>query len=259
MAPRPARPHLGYRRRRRYGRPVSVKRQRKAERRKARMRKSARPSDRPRRTEVGDSSRGAPDSASLTLSDVAAMLRLNMRGPLEEVAYDYGTDDHGWFVVPHADEPFELPLTAELESSWKLLAEQDPACAPILQRIRELRTAGREHVTATLTSVFWEALLPDGSVVCLEPDSDDEPVSVRCAELAGGTIGFWASELGFERFGGEVALPAYSWMAGQQHLPVVVARRVGERWTDAYRVRVYDDADTECATLPPEVCPPRCG
>lgn len=220
------------------------------------MRKSASPARTLRPTAAGDLSRSLPDRDSLMLSDVVAMLRSNVRGPREEGAYDYCADDHDWFVVPHADEPFELPLPAELESNWQLLAEEDPACAPISRRIRELRTAGRTHVTATLTSVFWELLLPDGSSVCLEPASDDEPMSVRCAELADGAIGFWASELGFERFDGEVALPAYSWMTGEKH-PVALARRVGERWTDTYRVRIYNDADAEHATIPPEVCPPR--
>ena len=32
-------------------------------------------------------------------------------------------------------------------------------------------------------------------------------------------------ELGFERFDGEVALPAYTWMTGQNQLPVALARR----------------------------------
>jgi hypothetical protein len=185
------------------------------------------------------------------------MVRSNMRGPLEEFAYDYSAGDHGWFVVPDAGEPFELPLTAELQSNWELLAEDDPRCAPISGRIRELRAAGRTHVTATLTDVFWKAALPDGSTVCLEPDSHDEPADVSCGELADGPIGFWASELGFDRFDGEVALPAYSWMASEKHLPVALARRVGERWTDAYQVRLYRGADTEYASVPPEVCPPR--
>jgi hypothetical protein len=86
----------------------------------------------------------------------------------------------------------------------------------------------------------------------------DEPASVSCAELAdGGPIGFWASELGFERFDGEVALPAYTWMARESQLPVALARRVGERWTDAYRVRLYDDASDDHEGIPPELCPPR--
>ncbi|MGH3025249.1 MAG: hypothetical protein ACRDLR_02235 [Gaiellaceae bacterium] len=193
----------------------------------------------------------------LELSHVITMLRSNMRGSQEEFAYDYCADDHGWFVVPRAGEPFELPLTDELQSNWQLLGEQDPECAPISERIRDLRATGCTHVTATLTSVFWEALLPDRSTVCLESASDDEPASVNCPELTQGPIGFWASELGFERFDGEVALPAYSWMAGENHLPVALARRVGERWTDAYQVIFYRGADTEYASIPPEVCPPR--
>ncbi|MDA8069808.1 MAG: hypothetical protein M0T77_14570 [Actinomycetota bacterium] len=206
---------------------------------------------------MGASARGLAGPSSLQLSDVVAMLHSNMRGPLEELSYDYCAGDHGWFVVPDAGEPFELPLTAELQSNWERLAEQDQRCAPISERIRELRAAGRTHVTARLTDVFWTASLPDGSTVCLEPASDDEPASVSCAELADGTIGFWASELGFDRFDGEVALPAYSWMASEKHLPVALARRVGERWTDAYQVRLYRGADTEYASIPPEVCPPR--
>ncbi|MGC9220828.1 MAG: hypothetical protein ACP5H2_05675 [Solirubrobacteraceae bacterium] len=209
------------------------------------------------RAEAGDSTRRLPDPNQFQLSDVGTLLRANMRGPHEEFAYDYGADDHGWFVVPRAGEPFELPLTAELQSNWELLAEQDPTCAAISERISELRAVGRNHVTATLTSVFWETLLPDGSTVCLEPASDDEPTSVICPELADGTIGFWASELGFGRFDGEVALPTYSWMAREDHLPVALARRVGQRWTDAYQVRFYRGADTEYASIPPEVCPPR--
>lgn len=124
---------------------MSVKRQRKVARRGARMRKSASPARTLRPTAAGDLSRSLPDRDSLMLSDVVAMLRSNVRGPREEGAYDYCADDHDWFVVPHADEPFELPLPAELESNWQLLAEEDPACAPISRRIRELRTAGRTH------------------------------------------------------------------------------------------------------------------
>jgi hypothetical protein len=81
------------------------------------------------------------DPSSLQLSDIITMLRVNMRGPGEESAYDYGADDHGWFVVPRVGEPFELPLTAELQSNWELLAEQDPRCAPMAERISELRGA----------------------------------------------------------------------------------------------------------------------
>lgn len=235
---------------------VSVKRQRKAERRKARIRKSASRSNGRQRAAVDDSARRLADPNPLQLSDVVTMLRSNMRGPLEELAYDYAAGDHGWFVVPRAGEPFELPLTAELQSNWELLADEDSRCTPIAERIRELRGSGCTHVTATLTDVFWEALLPDGSTVCLESASDDEPASVSCAELADATIGFWASELGFERFDGEVALPAYSWMASEDHAPVALARRFGQRWTDAYQVRFYRGADTEYASIPPEVCPP---
>ena len=246
------------RRRRRYGGVVSVKRQRKAERRKARARKSASRSHALQRAAVGDSVRALPHPDSVKLSDVVAMLASNMRGPLEEVVYDYCAGDHGWFVVPRAGEPFELPLTGGLQSGWGLLAEQNPACAPVSERIHELRAAGRTHVVATLPSVFWEALLPDGSTVCLESASEDEPASVSCPELFdGGLIGFWASELGFERFDGEVALPAYTWMAGKNELPVALARRLGERWTDAYQVRFYDDASADHESVPPELCPPR--
>ena len=111
---------------------------------------------------------------------------------------------------------------------------------------------------AALADVFWNALLPDGSIVCLESASDDEPAAVSCPELANDTtVGFLASELGFERFDGEVALQAYPWMAADKELPVALARRVGERWTDAYRVRVYDDSSGDYAGSPPELCPPR--
>ena len=186
------------------------------------------------------------------------MLASNERRPGEELAYDYCADDHGWFVAPRAGEPFELPLTGELQSNWRLLAEQNPACAPVSERIRALRAAGRTHVQATLARVFWEVLLADGSTVCLESASDDEPASVSCPELAnGGPIGFWASELGFERFDGEVALPAYTWMSGENQLPVALARRAGERWTDAYLVRFYDNASGDHESIPPELCPPR--
>jgi hypothetical protein len=240
---------------------MSIKRQRKAERRNARARKTASRTKAPQHTEVGNSARGLPHSDSVKLSDLFAMPPANERGPGEEPAYDYCASDHGWFVVPRAGEPFELPLTGELESGWRVLAEQDSACAPIAERIRALRAAGRTHVQATLARVFWEVLLPDGSTVCLESASDDEPASLSCPELAladGGPIGFWASELGFERFDGEVALPAYTWMAGENQLPVAVARRVGERWTDAYRVCVYDDASGDHdGILPDELCPPR--
>jgi hypothetical protein len=235
---------------------MSIKRQRKAERRNARRRKTASPTKAPQHAEVGDSARGVPHRDSVKLGDLFAMAASNGRGPGEELAYDYCAGDHGWFVVPRAGEPFELPLTGELESSWGLLAVQNPACAPVSERIRALRAAGRKHVQATLASVFWEVLLPDGSTICLESASDDEPASVSCPELAdGGPIGFWASELGFERFDGEVALPAYTWMTGE--LPVALARRVGERWTDAYRVRLYDDARDDHESIPPALCPPR--
>lgn len=235
---------------------MSIKRRRKAERRSARRRKRASPTKAPRHAEVANSARGVPHPDSVKLSDLFAMAASNGRGPGDELVYDYGVGDHGWFVVPRAGEPFELPLTGELESSWGLLAVQDPACAPVSERIRALRAAGRTHVQATLASVFWEVLLPDGSTVCLESASDDEPASVSCPELAdGGPIGFWASELGFERFDGEVALPAYTWMTGE--LPVALARRVGERWTDASRVRLYDDARDDHESIPPALCPPR--
>jgi hypothetical protein len=182
------------------------------------------------------------------------MLAPNQRGPGEELAYDYCADDHGWFVVPRAGEPFELPLTGELQSDWERLAEQNPACTLVSERIRALRAAGRTHVQATLARVFWEALLPDGSTVCLESASDDEPTSVSCPELAdSGPARFRASELGFERFDGEVALPAYTWMTGENQ-PVALARRAGERWTDAYPVRFLDD---DHQSTPPELCPPR--
>ncbi len=236
---------------------MSIKRRRKAERRKARTRKSASRIKAPRHAELGDSACARPHRDSVKLSDLLARRAFNERGPGEELAYDYCAGDHGWFVTPRAGEPFELPLTGELESSWGLLAEQDPACAPVSERIRALRAAGRTHVMATLTSVFWEVLLPDGSTVCLESASDDETASVSCPELADHPVGFWASELGFERFDGEVALPAYTWMTGHNQLPVALARRAGERWTNAYLVRFYDDAGAEHESIPPEVCPPR--
>ena len=237
---------------------MSIKRQRKAERRNARRRKTASRTKAPQHAEVGNSARGLPHPDSVKLSELFAMLAANERGPGEEPAYDYCAEDHGWFVVPRAGEPFEIPLTAELESSWGVLAEQDPACSPVAERIRALRASGRTHVQATLAWVFWEVLLPDGSTVCLESASDDEPTSVSCPELADrGTIGFWASELGFERFDGEVALPAYTWMAGENQFPVALARRVGERWTDAYWVRLYDDASGDHEAISPELCPPR--
>ena len=232
---------------------MSIKRRRKAERRNARARKTASRTKVPQHAEVGSSDRALPHPDSVKLSDLFAMPAAKAKP-----AYDYCVSDHGWFVVPRAGEPFELPLTGELESGWRGLAEQDPPCAPIAERICALRAAGRPHVQAMLASVLWEVLLPDGSTVCLESASDDEPASVSCAELAdGGPIGFWASELGFERFDGEVALPAYTWMAGDSQLPVALARRVGERWTDAFRVLVYDDASDDHEGTPPELCPPR--
>lgn len=236
---------------------MSVKRQRNTDRRKARIRTSASRSNGRQRSDVRESALRSADPNSLQLSDVVTILRANMRGPGEEFAYDYCAGGHGWFVVPRAGEPFELPLTAELQSNWEMLAEEDPGCAPIAERIRDLRDGGRTHVTATLTDVFWEALLRDGSTIRLEPATDDEPTSVSCPELSDKTIGFWASELGFDRFDGEVALPAYSWMSSDDHLPVALARHVGDRWTDAYQVRLYRGADTGYASIPPEVCPPR--
>lgn len=175
---------------------MSIKRRRKVERRNARTRKSASRIKAARHAELGDSPRALPHRDSVKLSDLLTMRAFNERGPGEELAYDYSAGDHGWFVTPRAGEPFELPLTGELESSWGLLAEQDPACAPVSERIRSLRAAGRTHVMATLTSVFWEVLLPDGSTVCLESASDDEPASVSSPELADRSVGFWASELG---------------------------------------------------------------
>ena len=237
---------------------MSIKRRRKAERRNARTRKTASRIKASRHAEVGDSARALPDPDSVKRSDPFAMLASHERGPGEELAYDYCAADHGWFVVPRAGELFELPLTGELEFSWGQLAEQNPACAAVSERIRALRAAGRTHVQATLARVFWEVLLADGSTVCLESASDDEPASVSCPELAdGGPIGFWASELGFERFDGDVALPAYTWMTGENQLPVALARRAGERWTDAYRVRFYDNASDDHESIPPELCPPR--
>jgi hypothetical protein len=102
-----------------------------------------------------------------------------------------------------------------------------------------------------------DRLLKRGSHATAPPRGDDEPASASCRELANDTtIGFLASELGFVRFDGEVALQAYAWMAADKELPVALARRVGERWTDAYRVRVYDNASGEPAGIPPELCPP---
>jgi hypothetical protein len=237
---------------------MSIKRQRKAEHRNARTRKTACRTKTPQHAEVRDPARALPHPDSVKLSDLVAMLAPNERGPGEEPAYDYCADDHGWFVVPRAGEPFELPLTGELQFDWELLAEQNPACGPVSERIRALRAAGRAHVQATLARVFWEALLPDGSTVCLESASDDEPASVSCPELAdSGPVRFWASELGFERFDGEVALPAYTWMASANQLPVALARRVGERWTDAYPVRFLDNVSDDHQSTPPELCPPR--
>ncbi len=238
---------------------MSIKRQRKAERRNARRRKTASRTKAHEQAEGHDTARALPDPDSLKLRDLFAMLGPNQRRPGEETVYDYCADDHGWFVVPRAGELFELPLTRELQSDWDLLAEQDPACAPVSERIRELRAAGRTHAQATLATVFWEALLPDGSTVCLEPDSDDQPVSVDCPELADGgrAIGFWASELGFERFDGEVAVAAYAWMTSDKQVPVALARRAGERWTNAFRVRLYDNVSDDHERVPPELCPPR--
>ena len=54
-----------------------------------------------------------------------------------------------------------------------------------------------------------------------------------------------------------MALPAYTWMAGDSQLPVGLARRVGERWTDAFRVLLYDAASDDHDGVPPELCPPR--
>jgi hypothetical protein len=237
---------------------MSIKRQRKAQRRVARKRKTASSTKGPQYAADGTSARAVPHSGPVKLSDLLAIRASHQRGPGEELVYDYSPDDHGWFVVPRAGESFELPLTGELESNWELLAEQNPSCAPVAERISALRAAGRTRVKATLASVFWEALLPDGSTVCLESASDDEPASVICPELAdGGPIGFWASELGFERFDGEVALPAYTWMTGETQAPVAIARRVGERWTDVYRVCVYDNATGDHEGIPTELCPPR--
>jgi hypothetical protein len=233
---------------------VTAKHQRKAERRVARKRKAASRSETFRHADV----RAAPHPEPVRPSEVLAIRAPHRRGPGEELAYDYADDDHGWFVVPRAGEPFELPLTDELEWDWDLLAERIRACAPIAKRIGALRAAGRTHVQATLESVFWHALLPDGSTVLLESASDDEPTFASCPELAGdGPVGFLASELGFERFDGEVALQAYAWMAGEKQAPVAVARRVGERWTEAYRVRLYDGSGDEHARIPPELCPLR--
>src|SRR5450755_3611084 len=133
---------------------MSIKRQRKAERRNARTRKTASRTRAPQHAEVGDTARALPHPDSVKLNDPFAMLASNQRGPGEELAYDYCADDHGWFVAPHAGEPFELPLTGELQSNWRLLAEQNPACAPVSERIRALRAAGRTHVQATLARVF---------------------------------------------------------------------------------------------------------
>jgi len=46
-------------------------------------------------------------------------------------------------------------------------------------------------------------------------------------------------------------------MAGDGQLPVGLARRVGEHWTDAYSVLLYDDASDDHEGIPPELCPPR--
>ena len=124
---------------------MSSKRQRKAERRKGRRRKKTSRTKAPQHAEVGNSDRALPHPDSVKLSDLFAMPAANERGPGEEPAYDYCASDHGWFVVPRAGEPFDLPLTGELESGWGVLAEQDPACAPVVERIRALRAAGCTH------------------------------------------------------------------------------------------------------------------
>lgn len=237
---------------------MSVKRQTKVQRRISRKRKTVSRANAAPHADGGASAQALADRDPLKPSALFAGRAPYERGPGEERTWDYGFDDHGWFVVPRAGEPFALPLTAELESSWELLAEQHSDCAPIAERIRRLRAVGRTEVQAALADVFWNALLPDGSIVCLESASDDEPASVSCPELANDTtIGFFASELGFERFDGEVALQAYAWMAADKELPVALARRVGERWTDAYRVRVYDDSSCDHSGIPPQLCPPR--
>ena len=156
---------------------MSIKRQRKAERRNARRRKTASPTKAPQHAEVGDSARGVPHPDSVKLSDLFAMAASNGRGPGEELAYDYCAGDHGWFVVPRAGEPFELPLTGELESSWGLLAVQNPACAPVSERIRALRAAmpigesrmvarnGRgQHCAFGVADQTFRGLVPAGSL-----------------------------------------------------------------------------------------------
>src|SRR5450631_1746215 len=239
---------------------MSIKRQRKAQRRNARTRKTASRIKAHQHVEVGASARARPHPDSVKLSDLVAMRAPNVRGPGEQLTYDYCAGDHGWFfshgragwIQRLSGARYHDPAarSARIRSSSPVSGSSNLAggCWP----------SRRTHVQATLASVFWDVLLPDGSTVCLESASDDEPASVSCAELAdGGPIGFWASELGFERFDGEVALPRYSWMTGESQLPVALARRVGERWTDAYRVRSYDNASDDHEGIPPELCPPR--
>ena len=94
---------------------MSIKRRRKAERRNARTRKPASRTKAPQHAEVGNSDRAVPHPDPVMLSDLFAMPAAINRGSGEEPAYDYCASDHGWFVVPRAGEPFELPLTGELD------------------------------------------------------------------------------------------------------------------------------------------------
>jgi hypothetical protein len=135
-------------------------------------------------------------------------------------------------------ELFELPLAAELEASWAQLARERPVCQPVAERIAELRAAGRTSLTASLAECFWQPPLHDGTVVCVEPDVDDDPVPVICPELsADGAIAFYASELGFAHFDGEVALYRYASMSRDDKLPLALARRAGEPGLRATRWR----------------------
>ena len=84
---------------------MSVKRQSKVQRRITRKRKTASRAKAARHAEGGASAQALAHRDPLKPSGLFAGRSLYERGPGEEHTWDYGFDDHGWFVVRSLSSP----------------------------------------------------------------------------------------------------------------------------------------------------------